>query len=237
MTIKEFLNIKDDNFTLSNEHLYIYHNNNNELILTHHNKKKFTNPNISHQNSSLAHHFQIPITPNHNNTLIHKDLIIYQEIYEQYETDYLDIYQEIYEQYETDYLDGTYYELKPKIIHQLNIKLHPNPNPIKVKPANPINERLQNIEDRWTEIIYPPHKIKLTERLTDSLITTGNITDMSFSSIYNRLTYLRHDNNEEQVPVMEPPTNIRFTADTWQDQLNIIEHRINNTISKINGGT
>jgi hypothetical protein len=220
MTIKEFLNINDDNFTLSNEHLYIYHNNNNELILTHHNKNKFTNPNISHQNSSLAHHFQIPITPNHNNTLIHKDLIIYQEIYEQYET---------------DYLDGTYYELKPKIIHQLNIKLHPNPK--KVNPTNP-NMIIQNIEDRWAEIIYPSHKIKLTELLTDSLITTGNFTDMNFSSIFPIATRpVARLIPTEQVPVMEPPTNIRFTADTWQDQLNIIEHRINNTISKINGGT
>ena len=114
---------------------------------------------------------------------------------------------------------------------------------------------------RWDAILNPPHKIKLTEHLTDSLQTTGNITDMS-DLIMGNYVPMGYDPihypepirpiatliPSEQVTVMEPPPPLRYlnqppehirftiTADTWQDHLNQIEQTINNTISKIGGG-
>ena len=222
MNIKEFLNIEDNHFTLSNEHLFIHHGNGEEFVMTIHNKKKYTNPNIPHQKNSLAHHFQIPITPEYNNTLIYKDLIVYQEIYEKYTTS-----------------DGRYIgdSQQPRfaavVTHRLNIVLHPNPKP-KKEPTDTQHERMNDLLARWEPILNPPHKIKLTENLTHSLETTGHITDLSDLIMANYLPITYQPTARlipsEQVPVMEPPPPLRylyqppehitFTADTWQDQLN-----------------
>jgi len=151
MTIKEYLNINEEFFIISNEHLFIRHHMGEELVMTLHNRKIVTNPNIPTQNTSLANYFKLPITTDYNNTLTLNNQIVYQEIYE---------------------LIDYYLPFGLKYEHVLRVQLHPIPT----------NELEQMLHDGRLDLIIREillFKISLTEYLTDSLIPTGNIIDMS----------------------------------------------------------
>jgi hypothetical protein len=81
MTLKEYLGIDDNQFTISNEYLFIHHKDGEEFVMNLKTKKSFKNHNIEDTSKSLANLFNIPITNDHFNALTHNNLTIYKEIY------------------------------------------------------------------------------------------------------------------------------------------------------------
>ena len=198
MTIKEYLQIPDTSFVLSNEHLFIRHHNGEELVMSLHNKQKHLNPNIIHQNTTLANFFQIPITPNHNNTLTLNNQIVYQEIYEKktyHNAGFIGDY-------------GPIFGLPDSNV--LKVSLHPNPKKEPKEEGIPTG-RLQELMARWSDILYRPFKLNLTEYLTHSLIPIGDVSED------NLMTLTQNLNNRIYNTLRIPPelllNNVHLTHD------------------------
>jgi len=216
MTIKEYLQIPDTSFVLSNEHLFIRHHNGEELVMSLHNKQKHLNPNIIHQNTTLANFFHIPITPNHNNTLTLNNQIVYQEIYEKktyHNAGFIGDY-------------GPIFGLPDSYL--LRVKLHPS----QTKEVNELKQiegiptgRMEQLIGRW----FPPFKLSLTEYLTDSLIPTGNVVnnnDFAIPIVTQQVARTIAFDLVEVLPLPplrhlnQTPEHIKFTVDQNETTLN-----------------
>ena len=81
MTLKEYLGIDDNQFTISNEYLFIHHKDGEEFVMNLKTKKSLNNHNIEDTSKSLANLFNIPIKHDHFNALTHNNLTISKEIY------------------------------------------------------------------------------------------------------------------------------------------------------------
>lgn len=79
MTLKDYLHISEDVFTLSNEFLYITHHYGDEYVLNLKTKQKFHNHIIEDTNKSLATLFNVPLYEFHYQELKHKDHLVYFE--------------------------------------------------------------------------------------------------------------------------------------------------------------
>ncbi len=228
MTIKEYLQIEDQYFILSNKHLFIRHNKGEEFVMTPHNKKKYINPNIPEQNSTLAHHFQLPITPDHNNTLTHNNQIVYEEIYEK-------------KTYNNAAFIGDYWPtFGLKDSYLLKVNLHPSQtkevNELKQIEGLPA-ETMEQLIGRW----LPLFKLSLTEYLTDTLIPTGNVVNNNDCIIPIATQVAARTIALDLVEVQPTPplrylnqplhypsdTIFTFSADTFQEQPKIGEDNNN----------
>lgn len=79
MTLKEYLHIQDDIFTISNEFIFINHHKGEEFVLNLKTKRKHTNPIILDRTNSLTRLLEIPIHDGYTQELYHNDKLVYHE--------------------------------------------------------------------------------------------------------------------------------------------------------------
>lgn len=214
MTLKEYLGIEDNNFTINSDHLYIYHNNGNELVLVLPTKQKIHNPNIPTHTTPLTQFFQIPITKSHNIILRHNNKTIYKEIIQ------------------PPNKPGQIGDYTLPQSYTIIIYKQPNPNFRPNTPNNEIDPHRQRILDRWNEYINPEFSLVFTAYLNNKLQTTGNITIKQNGlplDVYNNLPP-RYSLDLTTIAVTNHLVPVAPDYPTLQTQLNQLEEKINNTI-------